>query len=256
MREAILQKLHEIAQSENIAILHAVESGSRAWGFPSPDSDYDVRFFYLRRTADYLRLDRRRDVLEYAEAGDLDINGWDLDKTLRLLHDSNPTLFEWSTSPIVYMTTDFFRSLLPTINTYFVKRSSLWHYLGMAEHNYRDYLKGALVKAKKYFYVIRPLLACHWILDRGTPPPMLFSELIATQLEPEFRPALNELLTLKAATAEIGEIPRIDILNYYIEKNLVLMREQIATLPKEPEKSWADLNEIFRDLLLCPQKLG
>lgn len=108
MKEIIIEKLNEIQYSENITILHAVESGSRAWGFASPNSDYDVRFFYMRPKEYYLSLNKRRDVVEYPLSGILDINGWDIDKTLRLLHASNPTLFEWTNSPIVYKTTDRF----------------------------------------------------------------------------------------------------------------------------------------------------
>ena len=108
MREVILQKLQELDKTEGVTILHAVESGSRAWGFPSPDSDYDVRFFYVHPREHYLRLDRTRDVIERPIDEVLDINGWDLDKTLRLLHASNPTLFEWSQSPIIYRTTELF----------------------------------------------------------------------------------------------------------------------------------------------------
>lgn len=103
--EIIPAKLHEIEQRENVRILHCVESGSRAWGFASPDSDYDVRFLYVRTAEDYLRLDKMRDVIEWQLDETLDISGWDLQKALRLLHSSNPTLFEWSASPLVYKTT-------------------------------------------------------------------------------------------------------------------------------------------------------
>lgn len=118
MRETILSKLDEIENRENVKILLAVESGSRAWGFASPDSDYDVRFIYVRPKEDYLRLEKTRDVIELPIEGELDINGWDLDKTLRLLRASNPTLFEWFSSPIVYRETAFaqeFRSIKPSI---------------------------------------------------------------------------------------------------------------------------------------------
>lgn len=94
MREKIQEQLRRIEEAENIKILLSVESGSRAWGFASPDSDYDVRFIYIRRLEDYLRLDTNRDVIELPIDDVLDINGWDLQKTLRLLHKSNPTLFE------------------------------------------------------------------------------------------------------------------------------------------------------------------
>ena len=102
MRKKIKEQLRRIEDAENIKILLAVESGSRAWGFASPDSDYDVRFVYIRSLEDYLRLDAIRDVIELPIDDVLDINGWDLQKTLRLLHKSNPTLFEWFSSPIVY----------------------------------------------------------------------------------------------------------------------------------------------------------
>ena len=105
MRDRILHQLQQLEKTEGITILHAVESGSRAWGFPSPDSDYDVRFIYVRSCEAYLRLEKRRDVLELPIDEELDISGWDLDKALRLLHGSNPTLFVWCQSPIVYKTT-------------------------------------------------------------------------------------------------------------------------------------------------------
>ena len=107
MKKEILRKLHEIEIKENVKILFAAESGSRAWGFASPDSDYDVRFIYVRPKEEYLRLDTVKDVIEVPINDVLDINGWDLQKALRLLYKSNPTLFEWFSSPIIYMETEF-----------------------------------------------------------------------------------------------------------------------------------------------------
>ncbi|MGI6161063.1 MAG: nucleotidyltransferase domain-containing protein [Christensenellales bacterium] len=251
MRAIIISKLNDIERAENISILHAVESGSRAWGFASPDSDYDVRFFYMRPKEYYLRLDRTRDVIEYPITDVLDINGWDIDKTLKLLHASNPTLFEWSNSPIIYKTTDLFKRLLPRIDSCFVAKSGLWHYLSMAEGNYREYLKGEMVKAKKYFYVIRPLLACRWILERQTSPPMLFTELVESQLEPELKPVVGNLLRLKMSEPEIGEVPRITPLNDFIERNLGLLRAQISALPPARKNDWQPLNSIFLSMLEC-----
>lgn len=177
MKELIQEKLREIEQHEECRILLAVESGSRAWGFASPDSDYDVRFIYVRPEKAYLRLDRTRDVIEVPINDELDINGWDIDKTLRLLHKSNPTVFEWFSSPIIYQTSAFADQFRPIMQKYFSSKAGLWHYLHMAEGNYRDYLRGEMVRAKKYFYVLRPILACKWILEKGTPPPMLFTDL-------------------------------------------------------------------------------
>lgn len=120
MRDLIIKRLHEIEKNEQIRILLAVESGSRAWGFDSPDSDYDVRFIYVRNHSDYLKLEKVRDVIELPIKDLLDINGWDLAKTLRLLYSSNPTLFEWFSSPIVYYENeDFCKKFRKLLNEYF-----------------------------------------------------------------------------------------------------------------------------------------
>ena len=182
MKDTIQKELAQIEQTQNVRILLAVESGSRAWGFASPDSDYDVRFIYVRPKDAYLRLQKHRDVIELPINDALDINGWDLTKTLRLLHKSNPTLFEWGASPIVYLETDFAARFKSVMGRYFSSKRGLYHYIHMAAGNYREYIKGDMIKAKKYFYVLRPVLACRWILDKGSPPPMLFSELMGAGL--------------------------------------------------------------------------
>ena len=151
MEKQIRGKLREIEETENVRILLAVESGSRAWGFASPDSDYDVRFIYVRPKNDYLRLETIRDVIELPIDDVLDINGWDLQKTLRLLYKSNPTLFEWFSSPIVYAQTEFADKFRKIMNEYFSTKRGIYHYINMAAGNYREYLKRDMVKAKKYF---------------------------------------------------------------------------------------------------------
>lgn len=245
MRELILEKLHEIEEKEQVRILMAVESGSRAWGFASPDSDYDVRFIYVRPREDYLRLDRVRDVIELPINDLLDINGWDLKKALTLLHKSNPTLFEWATSPIIYMETEFADTFRKLINDYFLEKRGLYHYLSMAERNYKEYLKGELVKAKKYFYVLRPVLACRWILEKGAPPPMLFSELAKAQLPKELEGEIESLLELKMNAPEVKEIQRIDKINDYLDASIREIKRELVSMVGEEEGSWDALNELF-----------
>lgn len=249
MEALIKEKLHEIELRENCRILLAVESGSRAWGFASPDSDYDVRFIYVRPKESYLRLDRVRDVIEVPINDELDINGWDVDKALRLLHKSNPTVFEWFSSPIIYQTSDFADQFKPIMRKYFSSKSGLWHYLHMAEGNYREFLRGDMVKAKKYFYVIRPILACRWILKKGTPPPMLFSELMESQLDEALKETVYELLDLKMNAPEVKMIPRIDVLNAYLDRSISEVKEMIERLPKEQTHEWEELNELFLSVL-------
>ena len=245
----IKEKLLEIEQRENCRILLAVESGSRAWGFASPDSDYDVRFIYVCDKDSYLKLNRSRDVIELPINDVLDINGWDVDKTLKLLHNSNPTVFEWFSSPIIYKTTPFAEQFKPVMQHYFSSKSGLWHYLHMAEGNYREYLKVDLVKAKKYFYVLRPILACRWILKKGTPPPMRFEELMESQLPAYLKDTVRDLLDLKMNSPEVKMIPRIDILNEYLETSITEVKSQIEQYPREVVKEWDELNRLFLSVL-------
>lgn len=245
MREEILRKLNEIEEQEQVKILLAVESGSRAWGFASPDSDYDVRFIYVRPVEQYLRLEKRRDVIELPIEGELDINGWDLDKTLRLLRNSNPTLFEWFSSPIIYLETPFAEEFRRVMQQYFSSKRGLSHYLSMASSNYREYLHGDMVKAKKYFYVLRPILACRWILDKGSPPPMLFSELMNAELDPALEEDVGRLLDLKMNAPEIKMIPRMERINQYIDRSLEEVRQRITEMSEDEYHGWDELNRIF-----------
>ena len=250
MREKIQEQLRRIEEAENIKILFAVESGSRAWGFASPDSDYDVRFIYIRRLEDYLRLNTIRDVIELPIDDALDINGWDLQKTLRLLHKSNPTLFEWFSSPIVYQETEFADKFRDLMMHYFSSKKTMYHYVSMAEGNYREYLKGDLVKAKKYFYALRPVLACQWILDRGTPPPMLFSELLKTELPVELIDVVNQLLELKMNSPEIKLIKRITEINEYLDESIPRIKSAVRLLDDSYTPNWSELNQLFlRELM-------
>ena len=254
MKQVIKEKLTEIEKRENVKILHCVESGSRAWGFASPDSDYDVRFIYIRPKEFYLRLDKTRDVIEWQLDDTLDINGWDISKALSLLYKSNPTLFEWNSSPIVYKTTKEWKSVAAIINKYFVAKSGLYHYLSTAKSNYREYLRGETVRLKKYFYVLRPLLACKWILAEGTPPPMLFSELMDQYLDESIRADVFKLLEMKINQPEIAEGKRFDQINAYLDKTILEVEDQIQKLPSTHEQTWDELNDIFKSLLLSKRE--
>ena len=245
MKEKIQEQLRRIEEAENIKILLAVESGSRAWGFASPDSDYDVRFIYIRRLEDYLRLNTIRDVIELPIDDALDINGWDLQKTLRLLHKSNPTLFEWFSSPIVYQETEFADKFRDLMMHYFSSKKTMYHYVSMAEGNYREYLKGDLVRAKKYFYVLRPVLACQWILDWGTPPPMLFSELLKAELPVELIDVVNKLLELKMNSPEVKLIKRISEINEYLDESIPRIKRAVRLLEDSLTPDWNELNQLF-----------
>lgn len=249
MFHVIQEKLKEIEQKENVRILHCVESGSRAWGFASSDSDYDVRFIYVRNKEDYLKLEKTRDVIEWQLDDTLDINGWDIQKALRLLHKSNPTLFEWNASPIIYRTTEEWKRAADHLPEYFVTKAMLYHYLSMAKRNYKGYLKEETVQLKKYFYALRPLLACRWIVKEQTPPPMLFERLMDTCLDETMQPYAQKLLRIKMETPEITRGERIECLNHYIEHSMETIEQHMKALPAEKPKEWEPLNSIFLSLV-------
>lgn len=244
MKERILEELHKIEQTHDVKIIMAIESASRAWGFASPDSDYDVRFIYVRNKEDYLELEGIRDVIEWKLDEVLDINGWDIRKVLQLLHKSNPTIFEWCASPIVYLETPEFAVLKSALPNYFSEKKALYHYWHMAQTNYREYLKGEEVRIKKYFYVLRPLLAAQWILERNVALPMLFDELVAAELDKELLPELERLLEMKKTLPEIGMAPKVQVFNDYIEKIMPEIKEAAGRM-EETETDWTFLNEVF-----------
>ena len=245
MLDTIQKKLDEIERQENVKILHCVESGSRAWGFASPDSDYDVRFVYLRKREDYLRLEGIRDVIEWQLDDVLDINGWDIQKYLRLLYKSNPTVFEWDRSPIVYRTTPEWEQISAVTGQYFRQDHLLHHYLSMAKSNDRAYLREEQVKLKKYFYVIRPLLACRWILEQGTPPPIEFAKLTEAELPAELNAPIEELLEQKRMTPETGKRPHIAVFDQFIAEQFETLEAAAGSLHGRTEHNWDALDEIF-----------
>jgi len=244
MRERILDELKKIEEKENVKIIMAVESGSRAWGFASPDSDYDVRFIYVRKFEDYMKLEKVRDVIEWKLDEVLDINGWDIKKALQLLHNSNPTVFEWCASPIVYIETEEFTWLKEVLPMYFSEKKSLYHYWHTADSTYREHLIGEEVKIKKYFYVLRPLLAAMWIRDKKTAPPMLFHNLVVAELEEEIRPELNRLLEMKKTLPEMGFAEKIPVIDGYIERVLPEIKA-VADAMGDNAADWDALNKLF-----------
>ncbi len=249
MRDIILSKLREIEETQRCKILYAVESGSRAWGIASPDSDYDVRFVYVRRSEDYLRLDSVRDVIEWQLDDTHDINGWDITKTLRLSHKSNPGVFEWRASPIVYLKDERWDSISELIGRHFDKKLCATHYMSMARSNVATYLTGDAVKLKKYLYVIRPILCCRYILDKSAPPPMLLDTLAGEYLTGEVRAALDGLLLKKSVTSELGECSHIPALDSFIESELHSLDEQVSALSKSAPMPWDEMNSAFVRLL-------
>lgn len=256
MIDVIGDKLLEIQKKENVHIFYACESGSRAWGFPSANSDYDVRFVYVRPKEWYLSIDVdiKRDVIEVPISDELDISGWDLRKALGLLRKSNPPLLEWFSSPIIYLRdaeiTDKFLSLMPLC---YSPTACIYHYLNMARNNFREYLKGEVVSVKKYFYVMRPILAIKWIETKGSIIPMEFGELVNELItDQELRREIDSLIVRKRSGDELKREPRIEPISLFIENEL--KRLESTVIKKQDDKPQTELlNVLFREILEMPQ---
>jgi len=201
MKTAILNKLASIEKEKNIEILFACESGSRAWGFASPDSDYDIRFIYKHKTEWYLNLWDKRDTIEFMTAEDLDGSGWDLRKAVLLLAKSNASLLGWLFSPEIYRADEsFLKEIKALANENFNPVAGFYHFHSMSK-SFLDKVSDDEVSLKSFFYALRTTLCSNWILKNGTIPPVLFSELLVL-VDADIKIAIEELVVIKATKNE------------------------------------------------------
>ena len=219
----IIHTIQEVCQTEGITCLHAIESGSRAWGFASPDSDYDVRLLYCQAPDQYLSLFDGKDTFEFIQndllAVPFDIGGWDIKKALQLLYKSNAVIFEWLYSPIVYeQQTDMMTELQALSIDYFQPITVFHHYRGMAKNASRDLNLHQPIRLKKLFYLLRALLAAKWILKTATPPPVVMTDMLEL-VDQEVQAEILALIDVKLMQDES-----------YIHKLSPLMISTIATL--------------------------
>jgi len=250
MKEKVLKELKKIEKEKDVKILYACESGSRAWGFPSVDSDYDVRFLYLHRPEWYLSINEKRDVIELPINSDLDINGWDMRKALRLFRKSNPSLLEWVNSPIVYRDgMDVGKAMRVMAKEYFSQTVCSYHYLHMAKGNFKDYLKLDIVWVKKYLYVLRPLLAVVWMQQGRGIVPVDFNYLVENiDIPDNLRKEIRRLISEKRAGKELGRGMRNHIISNYVERELDEQLKQNHAYPK-PVAPVEHLDKFFINLL-------
>ena len=255
IQKEIQENLDAIEEECSVRILLAVESGSRAWGFASPDSDYDVRFIYVRKPDDYLRIDTRKDTIEWRLDEVLDINGWDLKKTLLAFGKGNPNVVEWANSPIVYRQAPEWEQIRQTGLAYFSEKAALCHYYGTANNTRLSFLTGEKVRYKKYLYALRPLLCCRWIERYHCAPPMRFEELLKLFLEPaealprELYDEIQILLERKTQAREKELSPHLPLVRDFIETECERQKQISDAAPDDHQYDYTDLNCTFRNVL-------
>jgi len=222
IRKEILLRLDQIEKEEQVKIFYACESGSRAWGFPSINSDYDIRFIYSRPISWYLSIDEKRDVIEKPINDEIDLNGWDIKKALKLLRKSNPPLIEWLQSPIIYKNNKEKTALLDSIvKEYYSPKASMYHYLGMSQRNFKEHLQGEIVWVKKYLYVLRPILSCRWIEQGKGIVPIKFMTLVKnTNLKISLITAIKELVERKKQGEELRREHSIPEISNFLENEI------------------------------------
>lgn len=251
--ERILSELRDIEAQEDVRILFAVESGSRAWGFPSPDSDYDVRFVYVRAMDWYLSIRPGRDVIERPLEGELDVNGWDIRKALDLLLKPNPVLLEWLSSPIRYRWNDAIcGDLISLAGKVAHGQACLHHYLNLASRQWAAYIDGKdEVNLKKYFYAVRPAMALRWIrMHPQTTPPMNFHALAAgIRLPASLMSLLEDLLVRKSCSKELGMASRIAEIDGFITAELGRAHEAPESISKTRRDLSGEADRLFRDIV-------
>ena len=251
VRQRIGRELKVIEREQHVRILLAVESGSRAWRFPSPDSDYDVRFIYVHPPEVYLSLKRPRDVIERPIEDMLDINGWDIRKTLQLLVRSNATLLEWLSSPVRYREADVLPARLHKLAREACHLPALtYHYDRLARHSFEDIVSSSgSLRLKTYCYAIRPALALLWMRRHGEPPPMDLPGLLdGIVIADAVRQAIFALVEKKATSAEDGTTARCPEVDAFLAGILIEMASR-STLPDRPAVL-AHANALFASIVL------
>lgn len=243
MKTRILEKLNEIERDRNIEILFAVESGSRAWGFASPDSDYDIRFVYKHKTDWYLNLWEQKDTIQFMTEDELDGAGWDIKKALKLLSKSNASLLGWLFSPIVYRSSGTFLEEMKTVaKNNFNPVAGFFHYHSMNK-NFEETLGSNAMTLKSYFYAIRTVLCANWVYKKETVPPVNFRELYPL-LDTESCALLDELILLKSKHIEKSNEPvdarLIDLVKRIVAKNNEV-RNDLKNVKSNPE----EFNKLF-----------
>ena len=252
METKILQRLKDIESKYDVKVLLAVESGSRAWGFASKDSDYDVRFVYVHKKDWYLTLIEGRDVIEEMDPdGVMDFAGWDIKKALLLMGKGNCAFAEWLNSPIIYYKDEeFFKPVNCLKDDYFRKVSAVNHYYHMATNHDKRYLEKRGCELKRFMYHLRGLLAAKYAALHGTYPPVLFGDLVDKMVcDTSIKAEIVDLVRLKQESREHNTMIVSDTLILFAERLAAEIESMLGTFPDEKQMEYQKLDQFFLNIL-------
>lgn len=247
VRPEVSRRLREVESRRDLRVVFACESGSRAWGFASKDSDFDVRFIFVRPVREYLKITPPKDAFDLHQDQDFDLAGWDIRKTAELMRRCNPPLMEWLDSPIIYEADEVISPRLVELReTYFDSKKAAYHYLSLAAGIWKKYIRDEPSPVrKKYLYVLRPLACIRFIeLHRAQPPTLFDAVLDAIDWGDEARGAIAELIAQKRCAGELGSQPADPVLTHHVSTSLEEAERVAAELPVNNTPAQA-LNELI-----------
>lgn len=250
-REQIDAALTALEEQQGLRVLFACESGSRAWGFPSPDSDYDVRFVYVLPLPWYLTVDAGRDTHEAMLPDAIDLSGWEVRKTLRLFAACNLALCEWLGSPIVYRTTPWAARLRALVPQFFNPRKAMHHYLSSARSTAAEHLVGETLRIKKFFYILRPLLAARFVERTGAMPPTEFATLYAADgFSPTLRSQIDDIVAQKRDAGEAAHVRLPLELRTFLQEEQIRLQAVEVGLAGASERGRGALDALLQQCVL------
>ncbi len=252
MEKRIQTHLSQLEEHYKIRILFACEAGSRAWGVPSANSDYDIRVIYSHPVEWYLSVNDKPDNISINTEEIFDIQAWDFKKALGLLSQSNTILYEWLRSPIIYKSCpNFLSQIIPLSEKYYQDRKSIYHYLGLSNALIKKHFEKETIPLKKYFIIIRSILAALWINEHQSPAPILFTDLLPiVEGRPKTLLAIHQLMRLKKETKEGKLIQRIESLNQFLIEQRRACSMYAESLPVATIDDGEGIDLFFRGMVM------
>jgi len=256
MRDKIREVIRDIEKKENITVIYCAEAGSRAWGMPSSDSDYDVRFIFMRRPETYLSFVKYPDSIDYHD-GCIDAHGIDIKEAIHLIYISEPSIYEWDYSPTQYKSKSEWKEIQAFLQKHFDAKSMASRYFGMAKTVfYKDIYGNLDIKNKKYLYCIRHLLCCEYVIEYKEPCPLTMQYLISLYVPESIATALATYTVMKTGQSDLSVADRNYDLDKYIINKLGCLEKKMFDLPSEHEKSTEPYTKLLMNIFLLEmQKL-